>query len=301
MAYQYGHHRPLTPITPVHSPHPSFGSIRTRTPGQLSLHDYRKQQDTPSPPAVRGQKTVKRKVAASSLKNIEGIAPDSPNAPLLPPSRFESTPPLTPSVGSSPPHFQTSLPPSFQTGTFTQFFPELAYLASTDLDVSPPQSPSFFQPPPSESFLPDLLPSPTTSQLQHTSSSFASKRPLYSPQAHLHSTSEHGHVSEQSERSVRVAHDYLNHPRSRGFESRASTRAHRRESIVPLLSGPHLPEFGINRGAAEQISRAASVIQEPDWRGVTGSDEKERKLQDVRGRGGKQEGLQRVSLQAQKP
>lgn len=100
MAYQYGQPWPMTPITPIHSPHPSGGSsIRTRTPGQLSLHEYRKMQVTPSPPAVAGQKTVKKKRGLSSLGCNEGTPARSQNVNSF--SSFQSltTPPETPSLG----------------------------------------------------------------------------------------------------------------------------------------------------------------------------------------------------------
>jgi hypothetical protein len=280
MAFQYSHHRPLTPITPVHSPHPSFGSIRTRTPGQLSLHDYRKQQVTPSPPAIRGQKTVKRKLAASSLKNLERIPPDSPNAPLLAPDYFESTPPLTPSLENSPPDFQLSLPQVFQTGTFSHFFPELEYLASTDLDLSPPHSPSFFNGPASKSFLPALLPSPTSVQPQHTSSYFAQREPPDSSRAHSRPRSEHRDKSEQLERLVEVTHNYLDRLDSREVEKRESDREYDKELAIPLLPGPGL-QPGSYGGAARQVSQAASAVAGFGWRGVGGSERKQGGFQDV--------------------
>ncbi|KAF2401966.1 hypothetical protein EJ06DRAFT_575403 [Trichodelitschia bisporula] len=116
MAYQIAPHRPFTPLTPVHSPHPSSGSIRPRTPGQLSLHEYRQQQAAPSPQAVAGQRTVKRKAAAGRLNQLEtDSGPESaktristPKRPLSKPSStarhdyssthidFSSTPPPTP-------------------------------------------------------------------------------------------------------------------------------------------------------------------------------------------------------------
>jgi len=109
MSFQYAHHRPLTPITPVHSPHPSNGSIpRTRTPGQLSLHEYRKSQVTPSPPAIHGQRSVKKKRAASSLKNYEGTSTDLASPELFPSFHSLSTPPLTPSL-PTPTNFTSHL------------------------------------------------------------------------------------------------------------------------------------------------------------------------------------------------
>lgn len=303
MAFQYSHHRPLTPITPAHSPHPSLGSIRTRTPGQLSLHDYRKQQVTPSPPAIHGQKTVKRKFAASSLKKIERIPPDSPNAPLLAPDHFDSTPPLTPSLESSPPHLQASLPQSFQTGTFTQFFPELAYLASTDLDISPPQSPSLLNLPPSESLLPNLLPSPTTTQTRQ--SFFSSSRPRPQDSSHVHSRphSDLHDVSGQLRRLVEVTNKYLNSQDSRELERRASKRGHQRaqreqETTVPLLSGSGLP-FGVHGGSTRQVSPVWSSVPGWDWGRVKQSTGAERRPQDGRRLDAKHGRVQDQSLQAQ--
>ncbi|KAF2839365.1 hypothetical protein M501DRAFT_787304 [Patellaria atrata CBS 101060] len=78
MTYEYPYQRVAQPITPVHSPHASLSSTasRTRTPiHNLTLHEYRKQQATPSPPAisVKGLKRVKRKAAATSLNSIERV------------------------------------------------------------------------------------------------------------------------------------------------------------------------------------------------------------------------------------
>lgn len=87
----YGSQQPLlraaTPITPVHSPGHSIhslSSVRSRTPGQLSLHEYRQQQATPSPPAVRGAKQVRRKAAAFGLNVIERVSsvPSTPRQAL---------------------------------------------------------------------------------------------------------------------------------------------------------------------------------------------------------------------------
>ena len=66
------------PITPVHSPHHSVTSSvssRNRTPiHTLTIHEYRKQQHTPSSHSLRGQpsgKTLRRKPAASALNEVE--------------------------------------------------------------------------------------------------------------------------------------------------------------------------------------------------------------------------------------
>jgi hypothetical protein len=129
----------MTPITPVHSPHPSASSIRSRTPGQLSLHDYRKQQVTPSPSAIPGQKSIKRKSAASSLRNYERLQPEFPQTVLNLPHHISSTPPLTPSL--DPPTLLHFPPTNFHYDDFGTP-PELAHLLSSDLDPSPPLSPS---------------------------------------------------------------------------------------------------------------------------------------------------------------
>jgi hypothetical protein len=91
MAFHSVAYRPLTPITPAHSPHPSTGSARSRTPGQLSLHDYRKLQATPSPPAIAGQRTIRKKVAVPSLRRIERVEQQTPlrlGSPSPPPSPY---------------------------------------------------------------------------------------------------------------------------------------------------------------------------------------------------------------------
>jgi len=92
--YQYSFQRPLTPITPIHTPHASgsSGSARVRTPGQLSLHEYRKQQVTPSPPALLGQKTIKRKTGMSVLNRSEG----RPSTPPEPHRLASPSPPASP-------------------------------------------------------------------------------------------------------------------------------------------------------------------------------------------------------------
>ena len=81
-------HRVATPITPIHSPHQSLSSTPSRTPVHtLTLHEYRKQQNTPSPQSITPGRRLKRKVAASGLNTIERIPP-APKTPVqhLPPS-----------------------------------------------------------------------------------------------------------------------------------------------------------------------------------------------------------------------
>src|SRR5579871_4923506 len=151
MAYHYSTYRPLTPITPIHTPHASSGSVRVRTPGQLSLHEYRKQQATPSPPAVSGQKKVKRKTGVSLLKqngNRSNTAPPS-LVRLSSPSPPDSPVEVIPARSASPP-IQTTL------------FPEFIHLISS----SPPTAstfsttPSFSHKPLTQSFQSALHDSP---------------------------------------------------------------------------------------------------------------------------------------------
>lgn len=62
------------PITPVHSPHHSItSSVSSRTPlHTLSIHEYRKQQNTPSAQtATPTGKTLRRKAAAPALHGLE--------------------------------------------------------------------------------------------------------------------------------------------------------------------------------------------------------------------------------------
>ncbi|KAF2435357.1 hypothetical protein EJ08DRAFT_334860 [Tothia fuscella] len=236
MTFQFAHHRPLTPITPVHSPQPSVGSIRSRTPGQLSLHDYRKQQVTPSPPAVPGQRTVKRRFAASSLNKIERIPPDSPNAPLLPPHQYGSTPPLTPSLGPPTPT-QLEFSPSkslLSEDSFPDYLPDLAHLGSSDFNLSPPQSPFFFDAPPSEfNFLPDLLTSPTTPHTQPSFFSLRRKKPSDYTEDHSRSRSGYRAIS-QTQRLVNLTSVARTSRQSRSTP-RKDTRDIRRDTS-PLLS-----------------------------------------------------------------
>ena len=81
-------HRVATPVTPIHSPHQSLSSTPSRTPVHtLTLHEYRKQQNTPSPQSITPGRRLKRKVAASGLNAIERIPP-APGTPVqhFPPS-----------------------------------------------------------------------------------------------------------------------------------------------------------------------------------------------------------------------
>jgi hypothetical protein len=197
MSFHYAHHRPLTPITPVHSPHPSNGSIRTRTPGQLSLHEYRKQLVTPSPPAIHGQKSIKKKRAASSLNKAERTPAESASPERYLSFHSLSTPPLTPSL-PAPTNFpsQLSLPdaPPTRSGPVFPEFSHLTYAPSTrqqQLSLQhqpvvpkpspssssqplPPLPPSYLQPSTAANFLSSLFP------FSHTSAkpSYASYQPI---------------------------------------------------------------------------------------------------------------------------
>lgn len=89
-------HRVATPVTPIHSPHQSLSSTPSRTPVHtLTLHEYRKQQNTPSPQSITPGRRLKRKVAASGLNTIERIPP-APRTPVqhfphsLSPPRYHS-------------------------------------------------------------------------------------------------------------------------------------------------------------------------------------------------------------------
>ncbi|KAF2666781.1 hypothetical protein BT63DRAFT_318452 [Microthyrium microscopicum] len=75
-------YQPLSPSTPVHTPQGSLGSIRSRTPGQLSLHEYRRQLSTASPQSDAGPRKIKRKVAVLSLHNGTTGIPTAPSTPL---------------------------------------------------------------------------------------------------------------------------------------------------------------------------------------------------------------------------
>ncbi|KAK7550530.1 hypothetical protein JOL62DRAFT_555659 [Phyllosticta paracitricarpa] len=64
------HERAATPITPLHSPHPSLHSQSSlgSHSQSLSLHEYRKQLSSSCTPDLVGSKRIKRKTATSSLK-----------------------------------------------------------------------------------------------------------------------------------------------------------------------------------------------------------------------------------------
>jgi hypothetical protein len=67
----------LDPVTPIHSPHHSIhSSISSRTPVHtLSIHEYRKQQNTPTPQSgTPPGKSLRRKPAASALCEIERVS-----------------------------------------------------------------------------------------------------------------------------------------------------------------------------------------------------------------------------------
>lgn len=72
--FQYVQAHTPAPMTPVHSPHHSVASsISYRTPiHTLSIHEYRKQQNTPSSQiAAPLGKTLRRKAAAPALSGVQ--------------------------------------------------------------------------------------------------------------------------------------------------------------------------------------------------------------------------------------
>lgn len=140
----------MTPITPIHSPHPSAGSsIRARTPGQLSLHEYRKMQVTPSPPAIPGQKTVKKKRGLSSLSRSENLPAGTPSENFYSSFQSMTTPPETPSL-SPPVGFTSNMLPVDRTtvsrvapAPAEPTYPEFEHLLASGSEFahSPPYSP----------------------------------------------------------------------------------------------------------------------------------------------------------------
>lgn len=71
------------PITPIHSPHHSVhSSASLRTPlHTLSIHEYRKQQNTPlSRIATPSGRTLRRKASAFALNQIERVPSTTPNS-----------------------------------------------------------------------------------------------------------------------------------------------------------------------------------------------------------------------------
>ncbi|KAF2820448.1 hypothetical protein CC86DRAFT_121214 [Ophiobolus disseminans] len=98
-----------TPITPVHSPHHSVtSSVSSRTPiHTLSIHEYRKQQNTPGSQTVTPSgKTLRRKPAAPALNGLER----APSVTRLPPA--SSFRPLH--LSQSAHHLQSHRSPSAQ-------------------------------------------------------------------------------------------------------------------------------------------------------------------------------------------
>ncbi|ORY15740.1 hypothetical protein BCR34DRAFT_163568 [Clohesyomyces aquaticus] len=74
---QTAHHAyAYQPVTPIHSPHHSLNSsTSSRTPHTLTLHEYRKQQHTPTSQSATPPpgKTLRRKAAAAALNEIERV------------------------------------------------------------------------------------------------------------------------------------------------------------------------------------------------------------------------------------
>jgi hypothetical protein len=69
--------------TPVHSPHHSVHSSSSSrlSARNLTLHEYRKQQNSPAPQATPPGRTLRRKAAAPGLKEIERV-PSVSRTPL---------------------------------------------------------------------------------------------------------------------------------------------------------------------------------------------------------------------------
>jgi hypothetical protein len=106
----------LDPVTPIHSPHHSIhSSTSSRTPVHtLSIHEYRKQQNTPTPQfRTPPGKSLRRKPAASALCEVERVSsisrtPVSATRPALRPLHVsQSAHQLTAhqTLPPSPPHF----------------------------------------------------------------------------------------------------------------------------------------------------------------------------------------------------
>jgi hypothetical protein len=75
--------RAVDSATPVHSPHHSVHSSSSSrlSVRNLTLHEYRKQQNSPAPQATTPGRTLRRKAAAPGLKEIER-APSVSRTPL---------------------------------------------------------------------------------------------------------------------------------------------------------------------------------------------------------------------------
>ncbi|KAL5401500.1 hypothetical protein PMIN03_011459 [Paraphaeosphaeria minitans] len=75
--------RAVNPTTPVHSPHHSLHSSSSSrlSVRNLTLHEYRKQQNSPASQATPPGRTLRRKPAASGLKETES-APSVSRTPL---------------------------------------------------------------------------------------------------------------------------------------------------------------------------------------------------------------------------
>lgn len=103
------HHRASALFTPKHSPHHSGHSATSlRTPVHtLSIHEYRKQQNTPlSRIATPSGKTLRRKASTFTLNEVERVPSADPTQQRDP---HTSTRPLHPSYSAH----QLAPPPSF--------------------------------------------------------------------------------------------------------------------------------------------------------------------------------------------
>jgi hypothetical protein len=108
---------PGNPVTPVHSPHHSVtSSASSRTPiHTVTIHEYRRQQNTPvSQKGTPPGKTLRRKAAASALSDIE-------RAPLGPRPRLGSGSSLRPLHFSQSAQQLTSKQPPAQHQTLPDF------------------------------------------------------------------------------------------------------------------------------------------------------------------------------------
>ncbi|KAF1973689.1 hypothetical protein BU23DRAFT_128781 [Bimuria novae-zelandiae CBS 107.79] len=104
--------RTVSPATPVHSPHHSVHSSSSSrlSVRNLTLHEYRKQLNSPASQATPPGKTLRRKAAASGLKEIERV----PSVSGAPPGPTTRAPPHPLHISQSTQSLYTyqRLPPS---------------------------------------------------------------------------------------------------------------------------------------------------------------------------------------------
>lgn len=94
----------------------------------MSLHEYRKQQVTPSPPALQGQRSVKKKRATSSLNRSERIPAELESPELYQTFHTLSTPPLTPSLVAPDNFTSHHLLPNVSATRYGPVIPEFSHL-----------------------------------------------------------------------------------------------------------------------------------------------------------------------------